>query len=130
MQRFIDFLKTARLPGAQLVHHRFLRGRGAVHGTLSEPLSPHLRGALAHLGISRLYRHQAEALAGCRRGENVVIATPTASGKSLVYNLALMETLGKAGGETRGLLARTAGKFGKDILPVSKEPRVADDRVR
>jgi len=98
MQRFIDFLKSARLPGAQLVHHRFLRGRGAVHGTLSEPLSPYLREALAHLGISRLYRHQAEALTACRGGENVVIATPTASGKSLVYNLALTESLGKAPG--------------------------------
>jgi DEAD/DEAH box helicase domain-containing protein len=102
MQRFIDFLRTAKLPGAHLVHHRFLPGRGAVSGSLAEPLAPHLREALARLGISRLYRHQAEALAGCRRGENVVIATPTASGKSLVYNLALMEFLGKEAGG-RGL---------------------------
>jgi DEAD/DEAH box helicase domain-containing protein len=95
MQRFIEFLKTAKLPGAQLVHHHFLPSRKAAYALLPKPLAPHLRGALAHLGISRLYEHQAEALTSWRNGENVVIATPTTSGKSLIYNLALMESLGQ-----------------------------------
>ncbi|MGD8371252.1 MAG: DEAD/DEAH box helicase [Syntrophobacterales bacterium] len=98
MQRFIEFLKTAPLPGGQLVHHEFLPSRNAIYGSLEPPLSPPLREALAKQEISRLYQHQVEALSSFRNGDNVVIATPTASGKSLIYNLALMELLGQGNG--------------------------------
>jgi DEAD/DEAH box helicase domain-containing protein len=54
------------------------------------------------MGIHPLYRHQAEALEGIRREENVLVATPTASGKSLIYNLAFLEAL-KRDPEARGL---------------------------
>ncbi|HEX7325945.1 MAG TPA: DEAD/DEAH box helicase [Rhodanobacteraceae bacterium] len=46
-----------------------------------------LRHALAVRGIERLYSHQAEAWDAAARGENVVVVTPTASGKSLCYTL-------------------------------------------
>lgn len=98
MQRFVEFLKTARIPGARLVHHEFIPSRGAIHGNLNPPLSPPLRSALASLEITKLYRHQVEGLTSFRNGENVVIATPTASGKSLVYNLALIELLNQKNG--------------------------------
>ncbi len=44
-------------------------------------------------GIRRLYRHQTNALESLRRGASVVVATPTASGKSLIYNIAVAEAL-------------------------------------
>ena len=93
MQSFIEFLKTAQLPGARLVHHEFIPSRKAVYGNVQPPLPPPLKSALAELNITRLYSHQAESLTSCRKGENVVVATPTASGKSLIYNLALVELL-------------------------------------
>ena len=93
MQRFVEFLKTAQLPGARLVHHEFIASRKAVYGDVQPPLAPPLKSALAKLNISRLYSHQAESLTSLRKGENVVVATPTASGKSLIYNLALVELL-------------------------------------
>jgi len=95
MQRFIEYLKTAPLPGAHLVHHEFIPSRGAVHGKLQPPLAPALRQALAKLDVTRLYQHQVDALSSFRSGEHVVIATPTASGKSLIYNLALLERLNR-----------------------------------
>jgi DEAD/DEAH box helicase domain-containing protein len=95
MQRFIEFLKTAPLRGAHLVHHEFIPSRSAKYGNLQPPLAPPLRTALAKLDITNLYHHQVEAFSSFRNGENVVIATPTASGKSLIYNLALMELLGQ-----------------------------------
>ena len=95
MQRFIEFLKTAPLPGARLVHHEFIPSAGVIYGNLDPPLAPSLRSALAKEDITRLYQHQAEGLSLFRKGENVVIATPTASGKSLIYNLALVELLSK-----------------------------------
>jgi DEAD/DEAH box helicase domain-containing protein len=93
MQSFIEFLKTAQLPGARLVHHEFILSRKAVYGNVQPPLTPPLKSALAKLNITRLYSHQAESLTSLRKGENVVVATPTASGKSLIYNLALVELL-------------------------------------
>ena len=98
MQRFVEFLKTAELPGARLVHHEFIPNRKAVYGNIQPPLAPPLHSALTTLGITQLYKHQVEGLANFRKGENVVIATPTASGKSLIYNLALFELLGKEDG--------------------------------
>ena len=93
MQDFVEYLKTAELPYAKLVHHRFLPRGKARYGNLKPPLTPPMREALASFGITRLYQHQVDALSGFREGENVVIATPTASGKSLIYNLALAELL-------------------------------------
>ena len=46
-----------------------------------------LRAALRSRGVDALYSHQAHAVEAIARGENVVVATPTASGKTLVYNL-------------------------------------------
>ncbi len=50
-------------------------------------LKPELREAMRQHGISRLYTHQAEAIAQISAGKNIVVVTPTASGKTLCYNL-------------------------------------------
>ena len=41
----------------------------------------------------RLYTHQAETYEAIRNGKNVIITTPTASGKTLAFNLPIMETM-------------------------------------
>jgi DEAD/DEAH box helicase domain-containing protein len=98
MLRFIEFLKTAPLPGGRLVHHEIIPSRGAIYGKLQPPLVPPLREALAKHDIVKLYQHQVEALSSFRNSENVVVATPTDSGKSLIYNLALVELLSQEDG--------------------------------
>src|ERR687884_264922 len=60
-------------------------------------LRPELSEALREMGVSRLYSHQLEAYERVRLGENVVVATATASGKSLCYKIpAFQNALGKA----------------------------------
>jgi DEAD/DEAH box helicase domain-containing protein len=56
-------------------------------------LHPKLEEALRGRGVDTLYAHQAEALAAARRGEHVVVATGTASGKSLAFNLPVLDAL-------------------------------------
>ncbi len=56
-------------------------------------LHPGLQQALAARGITQLYDHQLEALQGARSRHHVVIATPTASGKSLCFHLPVVEAL-------------------------------------
>ena len=60
-------------------------------------LQPELSEALSKMGASRLYSHQLEAYERVRAGENVVVATATASGKSLCYKIpAFQNALGRA----------------------------------
>jgi len=58
-------------------------------------LAPDLADALRRRGIDRLYAHQAQAFDLALTGKDVVIATPTASGKSLCYNLPILDHLSR-----------------------------------
>jgi len=56
-------------------------------------LSPQLLSTVEALGIHKPYTHQAEAIEAALAGQSVVLATPAASGKSLAYNLPVLDTL-------------------------------------
>ena len=71
-----------------LVHVRDLPARANVVEPFPGDLPGLLVERLALQSVTGLYRHQREALEAIRGGRNVVIATGTASGKTLVYNLA------------------------------------------
>jgi len=60
---------------------------------MSDSVQPELREALAKRGITKPYTHQGEVFAALERGENVVVVTPTASGKTLCYNLPVLQRL-------------------------------------
>lgn len=66
-------------------------------GDPGEGLGPQLRAALAGLGIDRLYLHQADAVAAALAGRNVVLQAPTASGKTLAFQLPMLESLSTPG---------------------------------
>ncbi len=62
---------------------------------LPDDLDPRVASALVANGVTALYRHQAEAWEAARRGENVVITTGTASGKSLAFNLPVLDAIAR-----------------------------------
>lgn len=93
IQRFIDALLTQKWQGFRVSHHAILPASEAQFGSLDRPLPEVLRNALLQQSIHRLYAHQTTALEHIRSGKNIVVATPTSSGKSLIYNLAVAETL-------------------------------------
>ena len=64
-----------------------------VYCNLPPKLDPRLGAALERRGIARLYSHQAEAFDLISAGANTVIVTPTASGKTLCYNLPVLDLL-------------------------------------
>ena len=76
-----------------LVHLTHLPARTASTVPMPDELPAALRGRLEHAGIERLYIHQEEAWRRARAGEHLVIATGTASGKSLCYQLPVIERL-------------------------------------
>ena len=73
----------------------------AAYGTLDRPLPEALAAYLSHAGI-RLYTHQCEAVNLLREKKNVIITTPTASGKTLAFNLPVFERM-EADPEARAL---------------------------
>ena len=75
----------------QIAHYRVLDGADARHGDPRRPWPAAIKAGLSLLGIDHLYDHQAEAVDHIRAGRHVVVATPTASGKTLTYNLPVME---------------------------------------
>src|SRR5262245_63786287 len=70
-----------------LAADRELPPAGARHAAMPDDLVPSLVDALGRRGIAELYVHQAEAIAAARAGRHVVVATPTASGKSLCFHV-------------------------------------------
>jgi DEAD/DEAH box helicase domain-containing protein len=67
--------------------------RAAVSAPFPAWLDPRIRDALAGRGIATLYAHQAEALSAVRAGRDACVVTPTASGKSLCYELPVLQAL-------------------------------------
>jgi DEAD/DEAH box helicase domain-containing protein len=58
-----------------------------------DDVKPKLKLALGQMGMEQLYTHQEEAYRRIQAGENVVVVTPTASGKTLCYNLPTIQTV-------------------------------------
>src|SRR6202011_2934799 len=65
----------------------------AQFAPLPSEMRPELVAALAGRGIERLYSHQADAYHAVRNGRHLVVVTPTASGKTLCYNLPVLQRL-------------------------------------
>src|SRR5437016_11645988 len=76
--------------GEMLTAVRHFPAREAQWADFPSWVHPDLVSAYAEKGISRLYTHQAEAAEAVHAEKNVVIVTPTASGKTLCYNLPVL----------------------------------------
>jgi DEAD/DEAH box helicase domain-containing protein len=80
------------LAGEELAHLATEPARAARTAPLPRGLHPRLREALARRGIDELYAHQTEAYAAAADG-NVIVTTGTASGKTLAFNLPVLDAL-------------------------------------
>src|SRR4051812_22135521 len=84
----LDHLLARMAGDPRLVHVERLPARAARHRALARPLP---RGLTARFGVAALWSHQADAIDQIRAGQSVAIATGTASGKSLCYQLPIAE---------------------------------------
>ncbi|MHC4561283.1 MAG: DEAD/DEAH box helicase [Planctomycetota bacterium] len=92
-EKFLERLPGQRFFNGQMSHVEVLSQREASFGEVSGGLHPAVAASLEAEGITSLYSHQAEAIEHVRAGENVVIVTGTASGKTLCYNIPIVETV-------------------------------------
>ena len=89
MDETIAWLRDRPYYEGQIAAERTLSGRDASFADVD--LDSRLESVLESEGIERLYDHQAAAIESVRDGDNVVLATPTASGKSLAYTIPAFE---------------------------------------
>jgi DEAD/DEAH box helicase domain-containing protein len=64
-----------------------------VHGPFPEGIDRRIVDALRQRGIDQLYSHQTEAIQRILDGHNVVVVTPTASGKTMCYNIPVLNSI-------------------------------------
>lgn len=88
---FLTHLKKQSFFQDQLTHVERIGARRAKYTSLERPLLRPLVEAIRAGGTERLYHHQAQAIDAVRNGQDVVVATGTASGKTLCYNLPVLE---------------------------------------
>ncbi|KAG1351765.1 hypothetical protein G6F62_002886 [Rhizopus arrhizus] len=93
--RVIDRLRSEPFYAGQLDHLEnqiLLPSKPPMYGEV-EDLPKEIVCALEKKGISNLYIHQANAIKGIREGKHVIVSTSTASGKSLIYQIPVLESL-------------------------------------
>src|SRR5712664_3210859 len=93
LQDVLDELLTSSRTGPLITAVRHFEPRPPVYGPFPSSLDPRLVEALRGRGIQQLYSHQARAFELVDKGQHVVVVTPTASGKTLCYNLPVLQAL-------------------------------------
>jgi DEAD/DEAH box helicase domain-containing protein len=119
-EAFLQQIRHLRGYRDQVVHVERLPARRARYAPLDRPLSPPLQAALERIGAGKLYTHQAQAINAARQGRHVVLSTGTASGKTLAYNVPVLEAL-LADPQVRALYLFPTKALAQDQLRSLKE---------
>ncbi|MFK7801082.1 MAG: DEAD/DEAH box helicase [Anaerolineae bacterium] len=92
IEQLIPALRMNRDFMDQVVAWEKIPGRPPRYASLPETIDPRVIASLQNSGIDQVYTHQAKAVEASLNGENVVIATRTASGKSLCYTIPVLHS--------------------------------------
>ncbi len=88
----LTFRALAHELGSNCTSVDIIGGQAGILHPLPTDLPPELVSALSRIGIKKLYSHQLSALEILRSGLDLSIVTPTASGKTLCFNLPILES--------------------------------------
>ena len=90
--KIVTLLKSSSRYRERVEHIEILPSKEPIYGRLKKPLSHSIKNYLLKKRL-RLYSHQCEAIETLRAGKNIIITTPTASGKTLAFNIPIFERL-------------------------------------
>jgi DEAD/DEAH box helicase domain-containing protein len=93
LTQLIAHLRTSPYFQDRITTWHDVPAREARTASFPDWLDPELVDALKRRGVRKLYTHQREAIDAAHRGEHVAVVTPTASGKTLCYNLPVLNTV-------------------------------------
>jgi len=92
IEEIVQSWRRSRAISRCITDLRVFQRKEGKYRPFPEFLHPALKKALQETGIHRLYSHQAEAIEAVEKGKHVAIVTPTASGKTLCYNLPVLQS--------------------------------------
>lgn len=127
---FVDYIKGLAGYADQIVHIEPLPAQEARYGELDNPLPPELEFALKKRGMLPLYTHQAAAVNAAGQGKNVMVVTPAASGKTLCYNLPVLQSLLTEKGSRALYLFPTKALAQDQLRSLSELISLADPRIK
>jgi DEAD/DEAH box helicase domain-containing protein len=93
VSEYIKSLNESPKFGPQVVSHKIIPSVEPSFATRAPDIASPIRELLQKLGIDNLYTHQQKALSFVQEGKDILVATPTASGKSMIYNLPVLNDL-------------------------------------
>jgi DEAD/DEAH box helicase domain-containing protein len=93
VRELLDELLTSLETGPLITAVRHFGAKPPVFAPFPSSLDPRIVEALKARGVQQLYSHQAKAFETVAKGEHLVVVTPTASGKTLCYNLPVLQAL-------------------------------------
>lgn len=93
LTQVLETLRNSEEFRANVTAWNTIPARKAVYADFPQSLDERLQSVLRKRGIQQLYSHQATALEAIVQGEHIVVVTPTASGKTLCYNLPVLNRI-------------------------------------
>lgn len=87
IDEYLSALNNSSKFGPQVVFHKKIPGKKPCYAKKLPAISKIILDLLRQRGVKKLFTHQQDAINRILSGDDVIVATPTASGKSLIYNL-------------------------------------------
>ncbi len=91
--QILEDFKSDRSIRENITHWEVLPARDGIYADFPEYIDNHLAKVLGQRGVKKLYSHQRLAVESIHQGKDTVIVTPTASGKTLCYNLPVLDAI-------------------------------------
>lgn len=93
LEQILDNIKNSEEMMKNITAWIEIPPKDAVYSEFPECVDNRLKEALKRRGITRLYSHQATAVSEVENNKNVVVVTPTASGKTMCYNIPVINNI-------------------------------------
>ncbi len=93
LEQLIDSLRASPAFMQNVTHWETVPAKPARLAPFPEGIDPRIPAVLRARGVQSLYTHQRQAIDAVLRGEHIAVVTPTASGKTLCYNLPVLNTI-------------------------------------
>jgi len=120
IDEYIQSLISSHRLGSQVAYHTVLPGNRQAWAKPKKPWPEDITNIVHAAGITDFYKHQARAFDWIRSGRHVVVATPTASGKTLIYSLPVLEKV-FANSESKALYVFPLKALAQDQLRIFQE---------
>lgn len=102
VEQMLDYFRASEKMRKNITAWVELPAREPVYAQFPDFMDDRIKAALQRRGVRRLYSHQASAIEAAQEGSSVVVVTPTASGKTMCYNVPVLDAILKDG-ESRAL---------------------------